>query len=145
MIKVDSTIKEETRNLAYIVLILSVLMEAGYLILGKWGFPVLLGNILGAATGLLNFFFMGIGLQKALNKDVDGAKATAKFSQTYRYLFIGAVIVASIYLICFDMVATIASIFFTSFAIYIRVIVLKKAPTSGETVETNKDEEAIIE
>ncbi|MCQ2533574.1 MAG: ATP synthase subunit I [Clostridia bacterium] len=143
--KVDSTIKNETKNLAYIVLVLSVLLEAGYLIAGQWNYSVLLGNLLGGAAGLINFFLMGLGLQKALTKDVEGAKTTAKFSQTYRFLFIGVVLVASIYLPCFDMVATLVSVFFTSLGVYIRALVLKKVPSTPAVEETNENKEVTAE
>lgn len=126
MSKVDSTIKTETKNIAIVVVILSALMQAVYLIIGQWNYTVLLGNILGGAAGVLNFFLMGLGLQSALKKDVKDAKTTVKFSHTYRYIILGAVMVIGIFVPIFDMIATIASIFFSSLGIYVRFFVMKR-------------------
>ena len=150
MNKVDSTIKTETKNIAKVVLILSALLEAVYLIIGQWNYTVLLGNLLGGAAGILNFFLMGLGLQSALKKDVDSAKTTVKFSHTYRYIILGVVMVIGIFVPFFDTISTIASIFFSSFGIYIRFFVMKKngvqnpvanmAPTNNESSEEEVSE-----
>ena len=65
-----------TSYIALATLIMSALMEAVFLIIGRWDLPVLFGNLLGAGVGILNFFLMGLGLQKALDKDEKDAKAT---------------------------------------------------------------------
>lgn len=148
MIKVEATIKNETKGIAIIVLILSALLEAVYLIIGEWNYTVLLGNLLGAAAGILNFFLMGLGLQSALKKDVKDAKTTAKFSHTYRYLMLAAVMIGSIFIPFLDAVATIVSVFFSSIAVYIRVFVMKKkgdtpVTSSAPAVNTETDDEDV--
>ena len=139
MAKVDSTIKTETKNLALVVLVLSVLLEGVYLIIGKWNYTVLLGNILGGSAGILNFFLMGLGIQNALNQDQKGARTTVSFSHTYRTLFLLAIMVIGVFVPIFDVWATIISVFFTSFGIYIRTALLKKKgqwqPVQDEEVD----------
>ena len=45
--KIDSTVKKETVFIATSVVIMSMLMEAVFLVLRKWELSVLLGNLLG--------------------------------------------------------------------------------------------------
>lgn len=139
--KVDSTIKAETKNIAIAVLILSALLEAVYLILGLWNYTVLLGNLLGGAAGILNFFLMGLGLQSALKKDAKDAKTTAKFSYTYRYIILGVVIVIGIFVPIFDMVATIASLFFSSLGVYVRFFVTKRNNNVAPSITSDSSDE----
>lgn len=136
MNKVDSTIKTETKYIAMVVLILSALLEAVYLMIGQWNYTVLLGNLLGGGAGILNFFLMGLGLQSALKKDVADAKTTVKFSHTYRFIILGVVMVIGIFVPIFDMISTIASIFFSSFGIYIRFFLMKKNGVQNSVVTT---------
>ena len=101
-------------------------MEAVYLVIGKWGLPVLFGNLLGGTVGILNFFLMGLGLQSALNKDEKGAKATVSFSHTMRFLLIAAVIVVSVLVDSIWIVPTVLSLFFPSVGVYLKSFIIKK-------------------
>ena len=58
MKKIDPVVIKETKYIAYFVIILSIAMEAVFLILRKWDVTVLLGNILSASAAVLNFLFM---------------------------------------------------------------------------------------
>ena len=80
MKKVDKTVLKETKYIAKFVVLLSAIMQAVFLVVGKWDMTVLLGNILSGVAGVLNFFLMGISIQKALTKDVKDAKTTMKLS-----------------------------------------------------------------
>lgn len=135
--KIDPTIKAETKNIVICVLVLSMLLEAVYLIIGRWNYTVLLGNLLGASTGVLNFFFMCLGLQSALNKEVKDAKATAKLSQTYRNFMIIAVMVIAYLAPCFDLIPTVISIFFATAGVYSKLFTMKKdtPKATGEVSE----------
>ena len=68
MKKIDATVLRETRYIAVVTLSLSALMEAVFLILGKWSISVLFGNIWGALGAICNFLLMGITVQNALSK-----------------------------------------------------------------------------
>ena len=54
--KIDPTVKKETIYVCVVTLILSMLMESVFLILRQWHLTVLFGNLVGAGTGILNFF-----------------------------------------------------------------------------------------
>ena len=63
--KVDATVKKETKYIAYFSFILSVLIQAVFVLLKSWDYTVLLGNILSLLVAIMNFYFMGITVQKA--------------------------------------------------------------------------------
>ena len=84
MKRIDPTVLKETKYIAIWVIIFSVLMEAVFLIIGRWDYTVILGNLLGAVAAVLNFFLMGLTVQNALGKDEKGAKNTVRVSQIYR-------------------------------------------------------------
>ncbi|MBE6862435.1 MAG: hypothetical protein E7497_06020 [Ruminococcus sp.] len=117
MSKIDGTVIKETKYITVWVIILSVIMEAVFLIIGMWDYKVLLGNIWGAGIAVLNFLLMGITVQKAVMKDEKDAATTMKFSQTMRnaMLLIGAVL--GIVLPFFNGAAAIIPFFFPRIAI----------------------------
>lgn len=88
MLKLNDTVKKETLYISYWVLIMSAVMEAVFLIIGKWGIDVLLGNILGAAAGIFNFLLLGITVQKAVSKDEKDVKTFMRGSQSLRTLLL---------------------------------------------------------
>lgn len=126
MKSIDPTIKKETGYIALMVLILSALMEAVYLITGHWDLTVLYGNLLGAFAGILNFFLMGLGLQNSLNKDEKGVKATVSFSYSMRFLLLAVVIILSVVLDIFSTIPAVLSLLFPSIGVFIKAFLLKK-------------------
>ncbi|MBR6881171.1 MAG: hypothetical protein IKN14_08865 [Clostridiales bacterium] len=139
--KIDSTVKKETVFIATSVVIMSMLMEAVFLVLRKWELSVLLGNLLGGTAAVLNFFLMGITLQKALGKDPKDAGTMMKFSQTYRMLMLLAVAGIGVLVPVFNAVATILPLFFPRIAIAGRVFTdSRKNRLRNESVEEASDE-----
>jgi len=63
--QIQPAVKQETRKIAVGVGILSALMIAVYLILGRFGMPVLWGTLMGAAFAVGNFFLMALSVQQA--------------------------------------------------------------------------------
>jgi predicted permease len=120
MKKIDAIVLKETKYILLWELILSVLMQAVFLVIGKWDYTVLLGNILSASAAVLNFFLMGISIQKALEKDENDAKKTIKLSQSYRFLFLIVVLVAGAAIPCFNIWAVVVPILFPRIAIAFR-------------------------
>ena len=70
--RIDSTVRLETRRISAGTLILSVLMEAIHLLGGWWDYTVLPGNLIGAGIAVLNFFLMGLTVQQAVDEDEAG-------------------------------------------------------------------------
>lgn len=95
-VKIDKTVIKETKYIASFVVIFSVLMQAIFLIISKWNYTVLLGNLWGAAVAAGNFFVMGIFVQKAVAQDEKDARQTVKASQSLRMVCIFILIVIGI-------------------------------------------------
>ncbi len=126
MKKIDTAILKETKYIGIWVAIFSLLMEAVFLVAGKWHYTVFLGNLLSGFFAVLNFFLMGITVQKALHKDEKAARTTMKVSQTYRNLMLVVVAAVGLWLPCFNGVAVIIPLFFPRIAIAIHPFFDKK-------------------
>lgn len=101
--KVDRTVRQETGYIAVGTLILSVLMQAVFLLLGKWNYTVLLGNLLGAVGAVMNFFLMGLTVQSAVQKEKKSAQTTMKVSQTLRLFLVFLIALLGALLDCFQL------------------------------------------
>ena len=123
--KVDPTVKSETRFIAMIVLILLVLMEAVFLIIGKWDYTVLLGGLYGAAVAVGNFFLMGLTVQKCLTLEPDEAKKRMKLSQQGRMLMLLVLCVIGGAVPFFNTIAVLIPQFFPRIGVTIRGLTMK--------------------
>lgn len=123
--KVDPTVLKETRFIALVVLILSALMQAVFLILGKWDVTVLLGNVYGAVLAVGNFFLMGLTVQHCLTLEPDEAKKKMKLSQQGRLLGLLVFCMIGAALSCFNTVALLVPQFFPRIGVTIRGLTMK--------------------
>lgn len=126
MKKVDSTVLKETGYILAVTLIFSTLMQSVFLIIGKWDYTILLGNILGLCGGVGNFFFMGLTVQSALDKSEDDAKKLMKVSQSLRLLFLFVVALIGHLVPVFNLLAVVIPLIFPRIAIAIRPVFMKK-------------------
>ena len=124
MKKIDPTVLKESAYISVWVIILSVLMQGVFLIIWKdsWSLDFLWGNILSAGVGILNFFLMGLSVQKALDKDEKDAKTAMRLSQVYRTLLLFVALVVGIVLPVFNNWAVVIPIFFPRIAIMFRPV-----------------------
>lgn len=120
MKKVDPTVWKETGYIAVWMLIFSALMQAVFLIIGKWDYTVLLGNLLSGAVSVLNFFLLGLTVQNALQKEEKEAKNVLKLSQTYRLLLLLVAAILGAVLPCFHLWAVLIPMLFPRVAIALR-------------------------
>ena len=126
MKKIDPTVKKETLYIFFFTVILGVLMQSVYLIIGKWNYTVLLGNLLGIAAATANFFVMGLTVQNALGKDEKDAKNMMKFSQSIRMLVLFVVAIIGYLVPCFNLVAVVVPFIFPRIAVTLRALFIKK-------------------
>lgn len=126
MKKIDATVIKETKYIAFWVIILSVLTQAVFLVIGKWDHTVLLGNILSGATAILNFLLMGYTVQNAVKKDEKDARSSMKVSQLYRFLLLVIVVIIGVVVPCFSTWTVIIPMFFPRIAIAFRPLFDKK-------------------
>lgn len=122
MEKIDSVVLKESKYIAVWVLILSLITELVFLIIGKWDYTVLLGNILGACISIINFFLMGITLQKAVGLDEKAMRNKITISQTARTIMLLVAASAGCLAPCFNTAITIIALFFPRIAIALKPI-----------------------
>lgn len=134
--KIDPTVKKETLFVSMVTLILSMLMQSVFLIIGKWDISVLLGNVLGAGIGIANFFLLGLGVQKAVSSDEKKAKEVIRGSHALRFAFIIVLLaIAIIFSNVFNIITTLASLLFATIAVYLRTVFNKDKKTGAEESE----------
>ena len=131
MAKVDKTVIKETKYISVCILILSALMQAVFLVIRKWDYTVLLGNALSGVFSALNFFLMGLSVQKALGKEEKEAKNTMKVSQAYRNLMLLVVVVIGLVFPAFNRWAVIIPLFFPRIAVSLRPLADKNTDSGG--------------
>ena len=122
----DRTVLRETGYIALFTLILSALMQAVFLVIGKWDYTVLLGNLLTGAAAVANFFLMGQTVQAAAGREEKDARQMMRASQGLRMVGLFAVLAVGVILPCFNTVAVILPVFFPRIAVMLRQLLLKK-------------------
>lgn len=134
MKKIDAVVVRETVYVATWVLIFSAVMEAVFLLLNKWDFTVLFGNLLGAVGAILNFLLLGITVQNAVKKDEKDAKNLVKLSYTLRNFMYVAICVIGFVFECFNIIAVLVPLLFPSVAVKLRMIRYKDPDMGGENI-----------
>lgn len=118
--KIDNIVKKETKYIIIWIGLLSLLMQSVFLVTGFWDISVLLGNILGAFVAVLNFFLMGLAIQRAVQKSEDDAKKSMNVSSLYRKLMIFIIVIIGVVVPYFNNWAVIIPLFFPRVAIAFR-------------------------
>ncbi len=120
---IQPAVKQETKKIAAGVAVLSTLMIAVFLLLGKFNWSVLLGAAIGSAAAIGNFFLMALSVQKAadrmpplppqnetgdgeeeenkeqpLSEEAINARKRMQFSYTMRMLMLAAIAIAAVLL-----------------------------------------------
>ncbi len=126
MKNIDPIVLKETKYIACWVLVLSVLLQAIFLIMGQWNITVLTGNLLSAIAGVLNFFLMGLTVQKALKKEAASAKTAVKVSQLYRMFLLAVAVIIGAVVPYFHLWAVVIPLFFPRIAVSFRPMFDKK-------------------
>lgn len=126
MKKTDPTVRRETLFVAAVTGILSLLMQAVFLILRCWDVTVLTGNLLGAGAGILNFYLMGRTVQKAVDQEPKQAATTMRLSQGLRLLMLFLIALAGVLLPWTNTVAVLIPLFFPRIAVMLRPMLGKR-------------------
>ena len=136
--KIDKVVYKEVCFVGVWVLIFSAVMEAVFLIIGKWNYTVLLGNLLSGGIGVLNFLLLGMTVQKALSTgDPKKAGNMMKLSQVARLLLMGGVAALGATLDCFNLWATLIPLLFPRLSMVIRQIMLRKVVKAVKEMTDN--------
>lgn len=121
MKRIEPVVLKETAYIAVWILLLSLLTQSVFLIIGKWDYTVLLGNILSGCIGVINFLLLGITVQKAVGKEKKEAATTMKVSQSIRTLLLfAAAAVGALLPQVFNIWSVLIPLFFPRIAIAFR-------------------------
>lgn len=131
---IQPAVKKETKNVTIYTIIGEIFMWVVFLGLHFWfpgkvpfDYTVILGGIAGGAVAVLNFFLMGLAVQKvAASTDEDAARMKMKASYSQRMLIQMLWVVAAIVAPCFHYVAGIVPLLFPGTGIKIAGIINTK-------------------
>ena len=144
--KISKVVLKETAYIAAWTLIFSTLLQAVFLIIGQWDLTVLLGNLYSAAAVILNFFMLGLTVQKAVDKPQKDAQQFIKLSGTLRMLFLFVITVVGAILECFNIWTVVIPLFFPRAAIMLRPFFGKKLdneptpPVASDSAEAQTED-----
>ena len=130
-VKIDKTVIKETKYIASFVVVFSVFMQAIFLIIAKWNYTVLLGNLWGAAVAVGNFFVMGLYVQKAVSQEEGEAKKTIKTSYSLRMTALLLFTVVGVVIPVFNWISVVVPLIFPSFAVFLRPLIDKRNNKKG--------------
>lgn len=125
MKKIDKTVLKETRYIALITFLFSVLMQSVFLVINRWDYTVLCGNLLGFSAAVGNFLLMGITVQNALDKSEKEAADLMKLSQRGRLFMLFAVALVAYLVPVFNLIAVVIPLVFPRIAVALRPIMVK--------------------
>ncbi len=125
MAKLDPTVKKEIAYVAVWTGALSVLMEAVFLMLGKWTPMVLLGNLAGALTALGNYLALSLTVLRILGSGEakDRAILHMRRSMTVRMLAMALICALWIGLVKTDPIATLLPLLFPRIGLTFRPMI----------------------
>ena len=127
MSKMDPAVKKETGYIAFWVVLLSVLMEAVFLIIRQWDWSVLLGNLGGAAAAIGSFFLLAVTVSKAVSsgKPEEAAKRV-KASAGLRLIGMGGICALMIGVFHTNVYATVIPLLFPRIGLMFRPMIDRK-------------------
>ncbi len=128
MSEMDPAVRKETGYILLWVILLSVIMEAVFLILGQWDFlKVLVGNLGGAAAAVGSFFLLAVTVSKAVfsGKPEEAAKRV-KASAGLRLIGMGGICALLIGVLHTNVYATVIPLLFPRIGLMFRPLIDKK-------------------
>ena len=116
----DSALKREIVRMCVGVSVLSVIMIAGFAVLGRFDTSVLYGAILGTGITLLNYFLLALSVSHVVNKhDEKNAKLFMNISYLLRIILIAIAVGTAIKFPFFNATAVILPFVFERIVILI--------------------------
>ena len=100
----DPAVRKQTGYIAVWVAVLSLIMEAVFLVLKQWDLSVLFGNLGGAAAAIGNFFLMALIATRAVDRAVKNGKpeeAAARVKATTMIRLLGCVLLCVLFIAVF--------------------------------------------
>lgn len=139
--KVSASVKKNTLYVLGVTLCLSGAMEVVFALVGKWDLAVLFGNLLGAFAAVLNFFLMGLTVQRAVMLNAEDAKKLVRRSQALRFLMMIAFGVVGGLVPFFNVFATVIPFLFPRFGVLLYTLIHKDVrEPDGNEPKTGSEE-----
>ena len=128
----DPAVKKETGYIAVWVILLSVIMEAVFLIARQWDLSVLFGNLGGAAAAVGSFFLLAVTVSRAVSsgKPEEAAKRV-KASAGLRLIGMGGICALMIGVFHTNVYATVIPLLFPRIGLMFRPMIDRKSGKSG--------------
>ncbi len=139
--KIQQATKKETLHIAAGVLGFSAVMNLVFTCLGRWDLSVLWGNLLGGGYAVVNFFALGLTVQKmASDPNEKRGKLTMQLSYTLRMLFTVFIVVLAIKLPQVSWPAAVIPLLFPRLTILcMQLLGMYKPPRGAENEKGGDD------
>ncbi len=123
----DPAVRKETGYIAVWVVLLSILMEAVFLLIGQWDLSVLLGNLGGAAVAVGNYFLLAVTVSRAIDKgQADQAAKQVRATASLRLVGVGAICALLVGVFKTNVYATLIPLLFPRIGLAFRPMVDRK-------------------
>ena len=139
VIKPQDAVIKETIHIAIGTAVMSAIMVAVFLLVGRFSLAVVWGALTGLVTAVGNFFLMAMNVQSVTTdldpKDSDAmkqAKLKMRASYSKRMFFMAVILVASIKLIGSNWIAAMLPLFFPRATIKVMQVIAKLKPKGSE-------------
>ena len=127
MAGMDPAVKKETGYIAVWVVLLSLLMEAVFLVIRQWDLSVLFGNLGGAALAVGNFFLLAFVVSRAIDRGKpEEAARRVKATAGLRLIGLGGLCALLIGVLKTNVYATLIPLLFPRIGIMFRPMIDRK-------------------
>jgi len=142
--KVQETVKKETMHIAVGTLLLTAVMLLVFFVLGRLDQPVVLGAVLGSGFAILNFFVLGLSVQKSVaTGNATRGKLMMTLSYSLRMLVMMGVVVLGLALPYFSWVTVVLPQLFPRLTIAgMQMLGMYKPEKKGEDEAAEEGERA---
>ena len=123
----DPAVKKETGYIAVWTVLLSLIMEAVFLVAGAWDLSVLFGNLGGAAAAVGSFFLLAVTVSRAVSSgSPDKAAQRVKASAGLRLIGMGGFCALLIGVFHTNVYATVIPLLFPRIGLLFRPMIDRK-------------------
>ncbi|MEG2928083.1 MAG: ATP synthase subunit I [Oscillospiraceae bacterium] len=124
--KLDAEVVKQIKNIAMYNGVLTAILNLVFFLIGKWDYTVLLGSLLGYSVSLISFIFLGISIQKAMEKEQKQAQAYMQSTYIGRMAFTVVMIVIAITVPAINWVSAVIPLVFTRISIMLMNFIKKE-------------------
>ena len=141
----DPAVKKETGYISVWVILLSVIMEAVFLIIGRWRFrEVLIGNLGGATAAVGSFFLLAVTVSRAVSSGKpEEAARRVKASAGLRLIGMGGICALLIGVFHTNVYATVIPLLFPRIGLMFRPMIDRKSGKSSGTASDTEGSDLI--